>query len=375
MVESYKQLYQELRDSEFGCIPPGFHETETVYELVRNEYPDLCDDRIECRDICGTDSDQPEWKHRIRTVQQDLVRSSESRIQKLSDGWYYGPKEVGVSPMPDSTESFEVGEYYNRWELHDEFGGQRYSGISTPAEYAAVFLFTGESGESYGYEDEFLEDGTFLYSGEGAEGDMSMDGGNEAIRSHQKNNKDLHLFEDTDYPWIVNYVGQYQYAGHQWDTLEDNDGNQREAIRFRLKPLGGNKVEIDEGSPSSLSDSELFAKAKESSPTRSSDSSSTKTTTSRQTFSRSEVVREFALRDADGICQGCNEEAPFIGEHGEPYLEVHHLHRRSDGGTDDPENVIALCPNCHRRVHHGKDGKKFNQQLIEIAQERNRRYR
>ncbi|MFB6177259.1 MAG: HNH endonuclease, partial [Halobaculum sp.] len=50
---------------------------------------------------------------------------------------------------------------------------------------------------------------------------------------------------------------------------------------------------------------------------------------------------------------------------GEPYLEVHHLHRLSDDGPDHPDNVIALCPTCHARVHHGSDGDEFNEQLIE----------
>jgi 5-methylcytosine-specific restriction enzyme A len=78
----------------------------------------------------------------------------------------------------------------------------------------------------------------------------------------------------------------------------------------------------------------------------------------------SEVVREYALRVAAGVCQGCEDEAPFVGNDGEPYLEVHHLYRRSDGGPDHPDNIVALCPNCHRRVHHGKDGDEFNQERI-----------
>ncbi|WP_438267480.1 HNH endonuclease [Haladaptatus halobius] len=46
-------------------------------------------------------------------------------------------------------------------------------------------------------------------------------------------------------------------------------------------------------------------------------------------------------------------------------MEVHHVHRLSDGGPDDPESVIALCPNCHRRSHNGADKDEFNQRLIE----------
>lgn len=62
MTESYRRLYQQLRDSDCGCVLPGFHETEDVYGFVSEEYPDLCDDSIRCGDVCGTDTDQAEWK-------------------------------------------------------------------------------------------------------------------------------------------------------------------------------------------------------------------------------------------------------------------------------------------------------------------------
>ena len=34
-------------------------------------------------------------------------------------------------------------------------------------------------------------------------------------------------------------------------------------------------------------------------------------------------------------------------------LEVHHIKFRSDGGTDDEENLITLCEDCHNGVHAG----------------------
>ncbi|WP_242401925.1 HNH endonuclease [Halorhabdus tiamatea] len=90
------------------------------------------------------------------------------------------------------------------------------------------------------------------------------------------------------------------------------------------------------------------------------------TTESSQTqYRRPEIVKQYALRVADGVCQGGGDEAPFLDEDGEPFLEVHYLHRRSDGGADHPDNVVALCPNCHRRVHYEQNGDAFNQQLIE----------
>ncbi|WP_370587835.1 HNH endonuclease [Psychrobacter sp. JCM 18901] len=72
-------------------------------------------------------------------------------------------------------------------------------------------------------------------------------------------------------------------------------------------------------------------------------------------------------RRANGICEGCNEIAPFKTKSG-PYLEVHHLTRLADGGADLPQNVIALCPTCHRRAHYSLNYLEFNSQLInEVA--------
>jgi len=64
----------------------------------------------------------------------------------------------------------------------------------------------------------------------------------------------------------------------------------------------------------------------------------------------SEVVRETRKR-ANGICQLCGQPAPFIDPKGNPYLEVHHITWLSRGGEDSTANTVALCPNCHTRMH------------------------
>lgn len=278
------------------------------------------------------------------------------------DGRYHIPIEDGT---------FDVGMRYSRWFIHDVLKGERYKGISTPSDHPLILIFTGEAGHEYGYEDTFLDDDTFLYTGEGTEGDMTMDDGNKAIRDHQHNGESIHLFEDTELPWIVTYLGEYEYRSHKIDTLPDKHGNDRDAIRFRLVPVGGTAVTIDDGTPASIPIEELFEKAKQRTPASSTNSGESGQSNSGTSYRRSDVVREFALRMADGVCQGCENDAPFTTPSGDPFLEVHHLTRRSDGGPDDPENVIALCPNCHRRVHEGRDGDQLNQQLKEKAAQRN----
>ena len=70
------------------------------------------------------------------------------------------------------------------------------------------------------------------------------------------------------------------------------------------------------------------------------------------------------------LCEGCGQPAPFITPEGEPYLEVHHLRRLSDGGPDHPAHVAALCPNCHRRCHHAGDARSFNSEVARRVRDR-----
>ena len=60
---------------------------------------------------------------------------------------------------------FVVGESYSRAkDIHDQFGGSRQSGISPSKSHPFIFLFTGDSGETYGYEDGWQkDDGVFHF--------------------------------------------------------------------------------------------------------------------------------------------------------------------------------------------------------------------
>jgi predicted HNH restriction endonuclease len=70
-----------------------------------------------------------------------------------------------------------------------------------------------------------------------------------------------------------------------------------------------------------------------------------------QQIVRDKYIAEYAKRRAKGVCQLCMQPAPFKKNDGEPYLESHHIIWLSRGGADSGENVVALCPNCHRKMH------------------------
>lgn len=72
------------------------------------------------------------------------------------------------------------------------------------------------------------------------------------------------------------------------------------------------------------------------------------------TYKRNADVITTVLERANGICEGCNAPAPFLRvKDNTPYLEVHHIIPLGEGGDDTIVNVIALCPNCHRKAHFG----------------------
>ncbi|MDR3585063.1 MAG: HNH endonuclease [Desulfosporosinus sp.] len=72
------------------------------------------------------------------------------------------------------------------------------------------------------------------------------------------------------------------------------------------------------------------------------------------TYIRNPYVVIGVLNRSQGICESCKDKAPFIRKKdGTPYLEIHHLVPLSENGDDTLENAVALCPNCHRKMHYG----------------------
>lgn len=82
----------------------------------------------------------------------------------------------------------------------------------------------------------------------------------------------------------------------------------------------------------------------------------TKSTAS-TSWPRSPRVARVALDNANHTCEYDKDHITFISSaSGNTYVEVHHLvpmekQNAFDVSLDVPENIVALCPNCHRRIH------------------------
>lgn len=65
-------------------------------------------------------------------------------------------------------------------------------------------------------------------------------------------------------------------------------------------------------------------------------------------------TREKVLDRDNHECQYCH------GKHKDKQLDVHHIIQRSQGGSDEEENLITLCHTCHVQLHQGKINFKAN---------------
>ncbi len=266
---------------------------------------------------------------------------------------------------------FIVGnEYRRKTEIHGLYKGQAQGGISTPANFPFIFIFTSDNGEQYGYKDEY-HDGVFCYTGEGQVGDMTMAKGNRAILEHANDNKILLVFEYTKKA-IVRFVGEAECIGYHEDTRPDSNKNTRKSFVFQLVIdndletndversndvfVSGdtkkfNKLSIKQLRNAALAKVHIKASPKEKQV---------------NAYYRSEAIKRYVIERSKGKCEGCATDAPFRTRKG-AYLECHHLTQMADGGPDHPENVIALCPNCHRKSHYSIDAAKYNKELKAIV--------
>jgi 5-methylcytosine-specific restriction enzyme A len=258
---------------------------------------------------------------------------------------------------------YEVGTTYNRRrDIHGRYGGQMQGGICTPKDYPVVIAFTGASGRQHGYADGWAADGVYRYFGEGQSGDMSWKGGNLAIRDHAANGEDLLLFQTLG-DGNVRFVGEFVCAGYDLEPAPDGTGAIRQSIVFNLVPASDLHEDTapsgdeDDGTPDLQTLRRRALEAVSTPP------QADRATSKRNVYERSRDIRAYVLARASGHCEACSRPAPFVTISGTPYLEPHHIRRLGDGGPDDPRFMGAVCPNCHREIHHGSDGASINERL------------
>lgn len=138
---------------------------------------------------------------------------------------------------------FEQNKIYKRSYIHDQYGGSRQNGISPSAKHPFIFVFSGASGDEYGYKDRWENNDVFSYTGEGQVGDMQFIRGNLRLRDHLQSGKRVFLFQYVKKAY-VEYVDEMTIIDFDYFQTHDRNGDSRIGIKFFLKRLGSKIYDI-----------------------------------------------------------------------------------------------------------------------------------
>jgi 5-methylcytosine-specific restriction protein A len=277
---------------------------------------------------------------------------------------------------------FEVGTEYRRAQLLEFVGSkQAQSGIIWGSKQPGCVIVTsgGRHSKNAGYEDTQNPDGSWIYFGQGEKGDQ--DPKRYANRLLIEGQRSILLFKTSE-PTAAEvqrrreYSKRYRFEGmfavRGWEWYEPGAGGRAGdrlllfhlvpaedsySLKFYYEPEG-----IEYPTPDSIDGQALLQELRTALLSR--DKQPLTGAVSTKEYKRASAqTRAYAKLRAGGVCEYCGNPAPFVDLYGLPFLEVHHLHRLADDGPDAPDNVAALCPNCHREAHFGREGEYLRAEL------------
>lgn len=266
---------------------------------------------------------------------------------------------------------FHLGREYLRPELLSFLGSkQQQAGVLWGDDSPGCIIVTsgGRHGAKVGYFDEPLLDGSWWYFGQGRSGDHSLE--NQANRRLAEGLHTILLFTTREptaaevrqrgnYQKLFRFQGMFNACGHEAVSPLEGTRKGDKLLRFLLLPVNGSL-------PASVPDaagSSTVAALRKQVEAAIQPSSATSRLAIAQYRQRSGLVKRYALLRAGGKCEACGSAPPFVDDAGNGFLEVHHICRLADEGIDAPENVAAVCPNCHRRAHYSADRLAFQARL------------
>lgn len=264
------------------------------------------------------------------------------------------------------------GQVLNNQEICNIFGCSPQGGMRRSKATNTLVLISDYSNPEVSYHDRWI--GPIMhYTGMGRIGDQTIRSQNKTL-AESNQNKDLGIFFlEVFEPKRYTYRGQVILADKPYqETQEDEDGISRQVWIFPLKlveniapsPIPEDIIDKLEHRTEQyvhrlpINDLERRALKSKAIPGERLISS--------KRYERNPYVAELAKRKANGVCQLCASPAPFITNQGVPFLEIHHIVPLAQGGSDTIENTVALCPNCHRKMHIINNGEDITKLLNRV---------
>lgn len=299
-------------------------------------------------------------------LSSDEFSGGESVITKLTALGFtiVGPDHVEL-PLP--------GSILNNREIMNRFSVGLMGGMRRSVRRKLLVLI---SDPFKGLYQDRWEGDVLHYTGMGKAGDQGLSiSQNRTLLDSRKTNLAVHLLEARD-PLQYTYLGEVELADNPYEEDQpDERGKTRKVWMFpiRLKqfdqaPLPTQRqLQLIEERQARLV-AKLPLNIVKTNALRAPKRAVAKLVQT-SAFIRNASVAEYVKRLANGSCDLCTNAAPFLNKQKEPYLECHHIVWLARDGEDTVENTVALCPNCHRRMHV-LDREQDRRKLEELSKRR-----
>jgi hypothetical protein len=109
-----EELYHILVDTRFEFIPRGEIHLRKVYAIVKERYPELCDDAYLCSTNCKSGYNSPEWRHVVRTGLNEMKK----RGEPVSTSGLRGVWRFGLAVAPPLSDPGDIVEGRTVLRLH-----------------------------------------------------------------------------------------------------------------------------------------------------------------------------------------------------------------------------------------------------------------
>ncbi len=254
-----------------------------------------------------------------------------------------------------SDHNLHIGQIVSNSDLSEVFKVGNMGGMRRSHATNSLVLVSDHTKAIY---DDRWENNICFYTGMGLQGDQTLSSQNKTLFESEISDISVYLFE-------VHIAGQYRFHGKvklaskPFQEIQiDMDGKLRSVWVFPLIPIEAieptpvpNQEIVSLEKSRAKSSRKLTTEALHAYINKAPKKPGTVQTKS-TSYYRNQYIVEYVRRRANGRCELCNQLGPFIIADNLPFLEVHHLIWLSDGGEDTIENTVALCPNCHRKMHY-----------------------
>lgn len=250
-----------------------------------------------------------------------------------------------------------VGNVYSNSEIANTFKCSNMGGMRRSKETNSLVLIAKHNNPLY--DDQWTDDGILNYTGMGTENDQSINfAQNKTLTIAKREGIKVYLFEsykDNEYY----YDGEVELVGAPFQTDEaDINGVIRKVIKFPLRRIDQSKSlifdieDIEKSEHEKVKEVRKYNSVEIKNRAKIAESEIVSTKEVKTVYrERNQYISEYTKERAKGICDLCGKEAPFKDKNGRPYLESHHVITLAENGPDAIYNTVAICPNCHRKIH------------------------